>query len=179
MKKVAALFFFFIIVLCSSGFYLAFYISMHQVKQSQRKIIASGNLNNDHIFVFSFSAADLQNNKANIELEESELKYNGKMYDIISKMEKNGMISISCIADGSEDYLLSLMGNSFYRLRKEKNTNHLLQLKWQIDNYTFEATDISDFNFKDQKLYGPQVWTNLILSHYKNVPSPPPWQMFI
>ena len=175
----AALFFFFIIVLCSSGFYLAFYISMHQIKQSQRKIIASGNLNNDHIFVFNFSAVDLQNNKANIELEESELKYDGKMYDIISKEEKNGMISISCIADGSEDYLLSLMGNSFYKLQKEKNSNHLFQLKWQIDNYTFETFPNLKLNFKDQKIHEPHVFIILVQSYYKNVPSPPPWHRVV
>lgn len=152
---------------------------MHQIKQSQRKIIASGNLNNDHIFVFNFSAVDLQNNKANIELEESELKYEGRMYDIISKEEKNGMVSISCIADGSEDYLLSLMGNSFYRLQKEKNNNHLFQLKCQIDNYIFEANYILKWHCKDQKIYDPQVCTILISADHKNVPSPPPWQMLV
>jgi hypothetical protein len=177
VKKLAALFFFFIIMLCSSGFYLAFYISMHQVKQSQRKIIATGNLNSDHIFVFNFSENELQNNKS-IKLEESELKYQGRMYDIISREDKNGMVSISCIADGSEDYLLSLMGNSFYKIQKEKNNDHLFQLKWQIDNYTFNVPHIFNVHANSAANYGPQMCFDIMSSDHKNVPAPPPWQMF-
>ena len=157
---------------------MAFYISMHQIKQSQRKIIASGNLDKDQIFVFNFSANELQNNKS-IKLEESELKYQGRMYDIISRREKDGMLSISCIADGSEDYLLSLMGNSIYKLQKEKINTHLFQLKWQIDNYTFNIPHILKVHLKSTANYGPQMCYDIIPSDHNNVPSPPPWQMFV
>ncbi|MFS8083455.1 MAG: hypothetical protein ACMG51_08390 [Ginsengibacter sp.] len=150
---------------------------MNQIKQSQRELIASGNLINDHIFVFNFSANDLHNNKA-IELEESELKYHGRMYDIISSEDNNGMVSISCIADGSEDYLLDLMGNSFYKLQKEKINTNLFQLKFQIDNYTFDDSHNLKVYHKIPFNYGPQMCFDILSSDHKNVPSPPPWQMF-
>ena len=151
---------------------------MHQIKQSQRKIIASGNLNKDEIFVFNFSANELQNNKS-IKLEESELKYQGRMYDIISRREKDGMVSISCIADGSEDYLLGLMGNSFFKLQKEKTNTHLFQLKWQIDNYTINDPHALNVHLNSTANYGPQICNDIMSSDHKNVPSPPPWQMFV
>ncbi len=151
---------------------------MHQIKHSQRELIGSGNLNNDHIFVFNFSAKELENNKS-IELEESELKYHGRMFDIISREEKNGMVSISCIADGSEDYLLDLMGNSFYKLQKEKTNTHLFQLKWQIDNYTFNVLSNFNLHYKSPANYGPQMCFDIKSSAHKNVPSPPPWQMIV
>ncbi|MBS1735934.1 MAG: hypothetical protein JSS98_04930 [Bacteroidetes bacterium] len=169
-----ALFLFFIVLLCSSGFYLAFYISMHQIKKSQRAIIAKGGINDDHIFVFKFSAHELRNNPE-IEMEESEFKYKGKMYDIISMENKNEVITISCISDGSEDYLLSLMGNSFYKLQKEKTSTHLIQLKWQLDNYTFNVFDYSAAYFKHLIKYRPQKCLCIVSNEHKNVPSPPPW----
>lgn len=178
MKKVAALFFFFVVLLCSSSFYLAFYVSLHQIKQGQRKIIASGRLNKDQFLVFNFSANEVHKNKS-IKLEETELEYQGRMYDIISKEDKDGMISISCIADGSEDYLLALMGNSFYKLQKQKTNSHLFQLKWQLDNYTFNAPYHFNVHYKSGINYGPQMCHDLMSSDHKNVPSPPPWQRFV
>jgi len=179
VKKVAAIFLFFIMILCSSGFYIAFYISLQSIKHSQHQIILSSDLKNKFVFEFSFSKSEIQNNSGEFSFEEeNEIKYNGKMYDVISQQSNGDHLTIKCISDEDEDYTLALAENQNIKTQKEKNFKDLTLLQLRLGMYTFTAVN----NF--YKPYNPvfrhpfaRFNPGKLLYPHLNIPSPPPWHL--
>ena len=164
-------------MLCSSGFYIAFYISLQSIKHTQQQIILSSDLKNKFLFEFSFSKNDLKNNSQGFSFEEkNEINYKEKMYDIISQHAKGDSFLIKCIADENEDYTLALAQNQNVKAQSEKNSKELSIIQFRLGTYTFNANN----NFsKIDDIISLQLFARFnpgnLLSPYLNIPSPPPW----
>ncbi|MGH2646309.1 MAG: hypothetical protein ACRDE8_02035 [Ginsengibacter sp.] len=177
MKKVTAIFLFFIMLLCSSGFYIAFYISLQSIKHTQQQIILSSELKNKFVFEFSFSKSELQSSNSDLSYEdEDEINYKGKMYDIASKQYIGDNLVIRCISDKDEDYTLALADNQNIKDQREKSSHELSSLKLRLGIYTFD----DDINFLNSH---NTIFTECfarfnpgkLASPHLNIPSPPPW----
>jgi hypothetical protein len=176
VKKIAAVFLLSVVLLCSSGFYLAFVVSLQSIKLSQKKIIASTNVENKLILKFSLSREDCSR-EVSFKDNDEEMSFRGKMYDIISIVKNKDSISITCIPDGREDEILLMMTNSEFKIQK-KNTNHkLLELKWRLENFTPPSDSIVSFLFESFSYRFFNKETNNLPVPYFNIPSPPPWEV--
>ncbi len=166
-------------LLCSSGFYIAFYISLQSIKHSQQQIILSSDLKSKFVFEFSFSKSELQKSNNDLSyVEKNEINYKGKMYDIVSQQYKGDNLVITCISDEDEDYTLALAGNQNIKAQREKNSQELSSLKLRLGVYTFNdnINFLNNHNIIFTKFFarfnpGKLVCPNL------NIPSPPPWHL--
>lgn len=85
------------------------YIIFNQIKTYHKKCIKEAIKNetiNEVVEVISFSKKDLKaGNYDIIFIEEYEFRFNGKMYDIISKWETEDTVFYKCINDSKEEQL--------------------------------------------------------------------------
>ena len=166
-------------LLCSSGFYIAFYISLQSIKHSQKQIILSSDLKNKFVLEFSFSKSDLQKSNNGLSYEEkNEINYKGKMYDIISQQYKGDNLIIRCISDKDEDYTLALADNQNIKAQREKSSQELSSLKLRLGVYTFND-DINFLNNQDKTFteFFARFNPGKLMCPNLNIPSPPPWHL--
>lgn len=163
-------------LLCSSGFYLGFNLKLYSIKQTQKQIILSSRLRDQFVHNFAFSKNDIQKSTINILFKEkNEIKYKGKMYDIISQKDDRDSLFIQCISDEEEDYTLALSGNEKIKLQKQKDTKDLSDIKFNLNNFIlyYEIAHIKSADILLESSYFFALEKTRI--SYLNVPSPPPW----
>jgi hypothetical protein len=163
-------------ILCSSGFYIAFHISLQSIKHTQRQIILSSDLKNKFIFEFAFSKDASTYKRQGISfIERDEIKYKGKMYDIVSQHDTTDSIFVKCISDEQEDYTIALSQNELIKNQNAKNEKDLSILKFNLGVYTFPDTGIPKFSLNKETLSHQFFHPGKLLFTIINVPSPPPW----
>jgi DNA gyrase/topoisomerase IV subunit A len=177
MKKASAILLFLVMILCSSGFFIAFQISLRSIKHTQRQIILSSDLKDKFIFEFAFAKKVSKNQHQDISfVEKDEIRYRGKMYDIISQHEKGDSIFIKCINDEQEDYTIALSENNLVKDQQARNEKNLSLLKFNLDVYTSisDKRSLLSFSIKQTIKYHFPAKEKLLFPII-NVPSPPPW----
>ena len=94
-------------VLCGSGFYIAWYLSLQSIRNSQRAIISNTTFDSERIVKFAFSKSDFKQILILVfdDDGENEFEYKQQMYDVINKKNKGDSIYITCISDKDEDHL--------------------------------------------------------------------------
>lgn len=177
MKKITAIFLFIVMILCSSGFYIAFHISLQSIKHTQRQIILSSDLKNKFIFEFGFSKDASTYKRQGISfIERNEIKYKGKMYDIVRQYDTPDSIFLKCISDEQEDYTIALSQNELIKNQNAKNEKDLSILKFNLGVYTFNSdTEIPKIFLNKETLSHQFFHLGKLLFTIINVPSPPPW----
>jgi hypothetical protein len=165
-------------MLCGSGFYIAWYISLQSVRNSQRAIISNSTFHNDRVMKFVFSKADVKNNPDLVfdDDGENEFEYKHQMYDVINKSTIGGTIYFTCISDKDEDQLNDIF---ISRILETGNTNgkQLPILKFRIDHYTNDIKNKNVFLSMGNRLNHFYVTYDAgkLLTPYLNTSSPPPW----
>ena len=177
MKKASAILLFLVMILCSSGFFIAFQISLRSIKHTQRQIILSSDLRDKFIFEFAFAKDVSTYHQQGISfIEKDEIKYKGKMYDIVSQHQAGDSIFIKCINDEQEDYTIALSENKLVKDQQARNEKNLSLLKFNLDVYT-TITDIKALLSlsKEETMQYHFPAKDKLLFPIINVPSPPPW----
>lgn len=178
MKKISAIFLFFVMMLCSSGFYIAWHISLQSVRYSQRAIISNSVFNKDKVIEFVISLNDTKKNTGFTyeDEDENEFEYKGQMYDIISKKTSGDSIYINCISDKEEDHLKDVAIHQIIKAENNTSGNQLPILKFSLDQFihNFNNNNIVFFIEKNAQFYKKYNTGNLS-SPYLNTVSPPPW----
>ncbi|MEJ2617191.1 MAG: hypothetical protein P8Z35_19730 [Ignavibacteriaceae bacterium] len=86
-------------------------------------------------------------------IDENEIRYKGKMYDIIKETQKNNILYINCISDKNEDNLFEIL----FKINKQDSPNSksepLYTKNLLIKNYILNENDIIHYNRNDKRLY--------------------------
>ncbi len=134
-------------VLCGSGFYVAWYLSLQSIRDSQRALIANTTFDNERIVKFAFSKADL---KANPELSfdddgENEFEYKQQMYDVINQKDIGDSIYFTCISDKDEDNLNEMFIAQVLEAGNNPTGKQLPILKFRLDHFINDTNNANDF----------------------------------
>lgn len=125
--------------------------------------------------ILSFSKRDLQEKIIEVKfVERNEFKFNGKLYDIITKWETDDSIFYKCINDTKEEELEEIFVN--YVVNNNYRNDLPLPIKQLLNSLQIEYYLVSN-----QKIY-PQLNSSFIsCSEYQNpldeflsIPDPPP-----
>lgn len=160
-------------LLCGSGFYISWRISMQFIYNSQKNLISSATYKKQNVIAFTFSKKDLQNNH-NIQLDNDELNYNYKMYDIINIKTSGDKIFINCIADKDEDNLVKIVTANVFAtgndMAKQLPVSH-----FHIDDYISDAGNPGLFvtNNEIRNNY-ISITDGILPDQFLSRPSPPP-----
>lgn len=163
-------------ILCTSGFYVAWYISLQFVRSSQKTIIARSDYNQEKIVRFVLAKKDL---KINSELDfhdEDEFEYKNQMYDVIDQIIIGDSVYITSISDTEEDNLKNIALHQIIRSGNNTSGRELPILNFRLDHYTnVLKTETANFHkrthpvfFKNHNCIIPPT-PQLALS------PPPPW----
>jgi hypothetical protein len=126
VKKITAIFLLFCLVFASAGYHFVFRFQIMQAKQEMKKQLKTSDRHKEDITKFKFTGDKLDQ----LEWEnENEFRFNGHMYDVISKHQENGSVDIRCIADEKETALLDqYMKINRSNIPGKKALNSLIQL---------------------------------------------------
>ncbi len=132
-------------VLCGSGFYVAWYLSLQSIRNSQRAIISNTTFDSDRIVEFAFSKSDL---KANPDLVfnddgENEFEYRRQMYDVINKRNKGDSVYLACISDKDEDHLNEMFIAQILETGNNASGKQLPIFKFRLDHFTSDTKNTS------------------------------------
>ncbi len=176
MKKIAAIFVFFTMVLCSCGLFISYKLSLHNIRLHQREtILQSANFKNG-IVTFSFPV-NYRDNKVYdiVYVEEDEIMFNGKMYDIINEHLSADSIFIKCIPDKIEDEVRNEASRHIYKGDGISTQKNSLVIKFNPGPFTFTlACEDKDFTIKKNSKYFRWFYADKHHTSYHDVPSPPP-----
>ena len=173
LRKIGAIFLLLVMLLCGSGFYISWRISMRFIYNSQKNLISSATYKKQNVIAFTFSKKDLQNSN-NIQLNNDELKYNHKMYDIINMKTSGDKIFINCIADKDEDNLVKIVTANVFAtgndMAKQLPVSH-----FHIDDYISDAGNLGLFvtNNEIRNNY-ISITDGILPDQFLSRPSPPP-----
>ena len=86
-------------------------------------------------------------------VDDSEIRYKGKMYDIIKEAKENNILYINCISDRNEDNLFEILFKINKQDDPDSKSEPLYFKNLLIKNYILNNNDIIHFNRKDKQPY--------------------------
>lgn len=147
-------------------------------KRAIKEQIKENNFN-QIVEILGFSKKDLLNGKIKLDfIEEHEFKYNGKMYDIITKWESGDSIYYKCINDTKEENLEAVFVS--YIVNNDHRQDLPLPIKQLLSLLQTEFFVIQDLNNFLQQNYSISISLNSEnpLDFCLIIPDPPPRLFF-
>ena len=105
MKRLISVLLVFCLALNSGGIIALYIAAREQVRADMSISIQSGNVRNDAVLLKIPKEILSVGNNIFVRTGKNEIRYKGKMFDIISEQEYNDTLFISCISDEKEDGL--------------------------------------------------------------------------
>lgn len=157
-------------------------IIFNQIKNYHKRTIRnliSKNSFNQVIEQLSFSKNDLKQRKYILDfMEEHEFRFNGKLYDILSKWETEDSVFYRCLNDTKEEE----MEKAFVEFVVNNNRQDLpLPIKQLLNFLNLELFNISAYQnpFIQEIKFYKQDFSENILDNLEDIPVPPPrFQVF-
>lgn len=168
-------------MLCGSGFYIAWYISLQSVRNSQRAIISNSTFNNNRIIKFVFSKAGVKNNPDLVfgDDGENEFEYKHQMYDVVNQKTIGDSIYFTCISDEDEDHLNEIFIAQILEPGNNTSQKQLPIFKFRIDHFTNDAKNgITLFHVTNRFEFIYKTYMAILPSPYLSTSSPPPKNFF-
>jgi hypothetical protein len=166
MKKLFAIAFVSLFLLHFAGVYTYFGVRLMAIRQEMKEKLRA--LPDEQLEKIVLSKKDFQK----IDVEENEIKVNGKMYDIAKVKENGNQYILYALHDEHEDNLLSLLDEIVKRSSNDKKPvpSQLLQFLSLVfipssNNFLFGQT-ITEKHFS--------LYANLYSSFRSSIESPPP-----
>ena len=86
-------------------------------------------------------------------VDDDEIRYKGKMYDIIKETKNNNILYIKCINDRDEDNLFEIL----FKINKQDNPNDksepLYSKNLLIKNYILNENELIHFQYKGCRIF--------------------------
>ncbi len=165
-------------ILCSSGLYISYRLSLFSIRQHQKEVILHSEIFKGRVFEFSFSSNYIHDK--NIDLvfvEDDEIMFNGKMYDIISKDKSADSIFIKCIADKIEDEIREEANNQINNTEGTTTQKNFSAFKFNPGPFTIQLETMNPLLVSKNKSASFLFSKNdKPVAQYLNVASPPPWK---
>lgn len=167
MKRFTAIFVLCLITLNLIGFYAYFAVRMYEIHHEMRSALAS--LPAEQLEVITMKETTM---KANW-VEEMEMEWDGKMFDIARIEQEGEMVKIYCLHDEAEDNLISFLDSVLRDMARDESETPPVFLSF-ID-LDFEITETLQ---KPSALIVGRRWTSYLQVSYLfdlGVATPPPW----
>lgn len=163
-------------MLCSSGFYVSWYVSLQCIRNSQKEVITNSDYQKDKIINFVVSKQDLENN-ADISFDsQNEFEYKDLMYDVINKKVIGDSVYINCISDNEEDNLKNIVFSQILKTGNNNTGRELPILKFHLDHYTLHTKSNSfASSSRETGQHYQKRKCDILPAPYLNIASPPPW----
>ena len=176
MKKVIAIFIFFVLTLCTAGFFIAWHISLQNIRISQKSAILQIGIHKDRIVKFVISKDKLNQENQFSFNGDNELQYQGQMYDVIDKTTIGDSIVINCISDKKEDELIQLVFSELVNKNDNSTGKELPIFKLKLDHFNNQSSYFFPVNITNNQhnFFLPPDHV-LLPQPFLNVSSPPPW----
>jgi hypothetical protein len=133
-----------------------------------------GSENNEELIALTILKTDLYNNPDVKLIDDIEIKYHGKMYDISRRTENETAVTFYCYSDEKEDILNITLNKYISENTKPSNSNNPIG---NILNHLITICCISSLNTDTyiQKDFLPVAITKChVLQSYPEIPTPPP-----
>lgn len=171
MKKIAAISLLILILTTTVGSFLGFYfnrvILKNQFKTTYSKLKTTVKL--------SFSKAEIKKNKSIKFFDENEFKYNGEMYDIVSRQEIGDSLIFICFQDIKDRDLITSM-NDNQKKSDENNYNFNVTFA-KFFNIILSLYPLNEINYSLNNyhlIFSSLACCDFVISQYYEVPNPPP-----
>jgi hypothetical protein len=160
LKKIFAIAVLFFVLFNSMGYYILFELDKLIAQKEARARVSKGETN-----LICLKIAGGEHNPSFLRMGKNEFLFNGKMYDLVREIDKDGSLLIFCIPDTKEDDL-------FTGLKRINHHQRLslwdLMVKIALPEETAEAEFLTPENFRFPDLAQP--YSSSFLSTW----SPPP-----
>ena len=167
-NKITAVCLSFLFLFNLAGYLLIFKLNKEIIRNNYKERMLNV-INDDSTILIVLDKSQINDQKCKIfwEKDESELKYNGKLYDVIHSKEINGKVYLYCWNDIEEEELLNNVS-----LFVNKNFS---KINFLAIHYSFYI--ISEFKTLPRS-NGLEAAINYLMINYKSnlpsVPTPPP-----
>ncbi len=166
-------------IVCSSGLYISYLLSLHSIHKHQREVILHSDNFKNIIAEFSFPLNyALDENIDLVFVEDDEIMFNGKMYDIVQQYTSADSIFIRCIPDKIEDEVRDQVNNQINKTDGATAQKNFSAFKFNPGPFISdsETVDLSFiFNCRAPNFFSGNIQP---LTQYLHVPSPPPWLVY-
>jgi hypothetical protein len=154
--------------------YFTVFLTLRNTARIIQNIRINSKNESDDFAVIKIKESDFRNNTSGIKfLDDSEMKYNDELYDILDIAVKDSMVYIYCLKDETEDlftktYCLHFQSNPArkFSLNFFRFNNALKMVAYfctnEVNIYISKTELISDINHI------------IYINPYKEIPSPPP-----
>ncbi len=164
-------------IVCSSGLYISYQFNLYSIRHHQKEIILHSDGLKNRLVTFSFPANFSENKNIDLRfVEEDEVMFDGKMYDIVSQYTSGDSIIIKCIPDNIEDDIRSEASKQINSAEGTITQRNLSLFKFTSEPFTLEA---GAFKFNYIINSSSQIFLSAknkqAIDCYLNVPCPPPW----
>lgn len=108
-------------------------------------------------------------------LEESEIRFQGKLYDVVSVQFKDGKAVFKCIPDDKETDIETAVNDQVQK-QGDNNTKKKLSSQTSIVLFAYVEQNLQLANTSTQSTCCIIGHSEPIPVRYLNIPSPPPWR---
>ena len=175
LKKPLSIFFLFIFLYNVIGYYAVFEILNYLNKEKIEQSIAD-NIENQAIEIIEIKKDAVLHSKDFAYTDDDEIKYQGKLYDIVKKVAKGDSIYFYCINDQKEEHLFA---NLFEHIKNQIDNSKSLPGKENktvkielVKDYFFNLFATNNYRKKESILYSQS--DSFYTSFIKDITSPPP-----
>lgn len=159
------------------GYLMHTKIRLRALKREMRLELSTGNYNSEEVITLTFKQADFASPKTAPEkVDKHEIRWQGKMYDVVSASFQHGQLVIQCIPDEQETELLA----RFLHFVKDKMGDKKQGLR-QTQFSFWHFVNATPFVFQPLQpivANGPFIHYSFGFSSFEpGVPVPPPWRV--
>ena len=164
-------------ILCSSGLFISYKLSLHHIHLRQREVILHSDIFKNLVVHFTFPRNhQSQKNYDLVFVEDDEIMFNGKMYDIAEKIETADSIIIKCLPDKIEDDIRTAASNQLDKKDGATTQKNFSGFKFNPGPFIPIAEVMPYFTFGKDATQLFQIENSGIPPDlFLNIPSPPPW----
>lgn len=162
-----------ILIFNAFGYFILFNPLKILIKEVVRKSLIENNISTEEYNKLVFCLNDLRNNVYDfVRINESELRFNGKLYDIKNQTIKGDSLYLVCYFDHNENLLESAL-SLFWAFNKKDigNTNPVV---FFAGLYYEEIENGAQIYDRDSFILPLLRTNNRFLNHIEDIPTPPP-----
>lgn len=159
-----------VIVYHQIAYFIQFKVEQYQIKKEVKKKIMQ-NIPKNELTLLSFSICGDEYRNLDWLDGGKEIRYKGRLYDIVKKQEKNGIIKIQCFDDTKEDALFAKLNINIedYIKTREQSKQSNKGFKNPVKEYVVSLA----FTLNDRIYY-----TNIIWPYSNHYTFNPEFQLF-
>ena len=174
MKKGIAILLAAIMMLYSIGFYFIYEQELQSVKEANHSAIEAGKYANDLTTIrIAYSNGKIADNALEV-ISKNEIRWHGKMYDVVNSRIEGPNMVFSCLTDNKESNMIGAVNDHIQKQADQTNGKKSVIIAKNINLY-FEEQSFLGADLTSQHSQWSVAVRGFLPAPYHNIPSPPPW----